>query len=43
MHKSNFEALMVSLASPQDILKWSNGVVENAETINYRTGKPKLQ
>ena len=34
---------MVSLASPQDILKWSNGVVENAETINYRTGKPKLQ
>jgi DNA-directed RNA polymerase subunit beta' len=34
---------MVTLASPQEILKWSYGTVESPETINYRTGKPKLK
>lgn len=43
MHKSNFDGLMVTLASPQEILKWSYGTVESPETINYRTGKPKLK
>lgn len=43
MQKSNFDGLMVTLASPQEILKWSYGTVESPETINYRTGKPKLK
>ena len=43
MQKSHFEGLMVSLASPQDILKRSQGVVESPDTVNYRTGKPTLK
>jgi len=32
---------MVSLASADTIEKWSCGAVDHADTINYRTGKPK--
>ena len=38
---SNFSALRISLASAEDIRKWSHGEVKKAETINYRTLKPE--
>ncbi len=41
MHKEKFQGLMVTLASVEEIEKWSNGAVENPDTVNYRTGKPK--
>jgi DNA-directed RNA polymerase subunit beta' len=41
MQKSQFNGLMVTLASVEDIQKRSNGVVDNPDTVNYRTGKPK--
>lgn len=31
------------MASPEDIRSWSHGSVENSDTINYRTGKPKAK
>ncbi len=43
MQKIDFDGLMVSLASPEDILKWSHGSIEFADTVNYRTGKPRLK
>ena len=36
---SNFDALKLTLASPEQILDWSYGEVTKAETINYRTFK----
>jgi DNA-directed RNA polymerase subunit beta' len=33
----DFNAVRISVASPQDILNWSHGEVTKAETINYRT------
>lgn len=33
----NFDALKLTLASPEQILDWSYGEVTKAETINYRT------
>ena len=33
----DFNAVKISIASPEDILGWSNGEVTKAETINYRT------
>lgn len=41
MEKTHFDGLMVTLASPENIAKWSFGSVEVPDTINYRTGKPK--
>lgn len=41
MEKSHFDGLMVTLASPENIAKWSFGSVDSPDTINYRTGKPK--
>lgn len=38
---STFEAIAVSVASPDDILGWSYGEVTKPETINYRTQKPE--
>ena len=38
---SDFEALRIVLASPEDILNWSRGEVIKPETINYRTFKPE--
>lgn len=37
----DFNAVKISIASPQDILNWSFGEVSKAETINYRTFKPE--
>ena len=36
-----FNAIKISVASPEDIRKWSYGEVKNPETINYRTHKPE--
>ena len=38
---SNFSAIGISLASPEQILEWSHGEVKKPETINYRTLKPE--
>ncbi|PIS07760.1 DNA-directed RNA polymerase subunit beta' [Candidatus Berkelbacteria bacterium CG10_big_fil_rev_8_21_14_0_10_43_13] len=38
---SDFEAIRLSIASPEDILSWSHGEVIKPETINYRTQKPE--
>jgi len=42
-HKNilDFEAIRISLAAPETILKWSYGEVTKPETINYRTQKPE--
>ena len=37
----NFEAIRISLASPEKIKEWSHGEVTKPETINYRTFKPE--
>ena len=37
----NFDQVCITVASPEDILKWSSGEVKNPETINYRTFKPE--
>ncbi len=37
----NFNAIRISLASPEQILGWSYGEVYKPETINYRTLKPE--
>jgi DNA-directed RNA polymerase subunit beta' len=36
---SNFDALKLTIASPEQIMDWSYGEVTKAETINYRTFK----
>ena len=36
-----FNAMRISLASPEKILEWSHGEVKKPETINYRTFKPE--
>ncbi len=33
----SFDAVALSVASPEDILAWSRGEVTKAETVNYRT------
>ena len=38
---ADFDAIRLAVASPEDILKWSNGEVTKPETINYRTQKPE--
>jgi DNA-directed RNA polymerase subunit beta' len=38
---NDFNAIRISLASPDDILSWSHGEVTKPETINYRTLKPE--
>lgn len=39
--KEDFKALKISVASPDDILRWSYGEVIKPETINYRTQRPE--
>ncbi len=39
--KSRFDAISLSVASPEEILAWSHGEVKKPETINYRTQKPE--
>ncbi len=46
MHKTQkkhdeFDAITLSIASPDNILEWSHGEVTKPETINYRTQKPE--
>jgi DNA-directed RNA polymerase subunit beta' len=38
---NNFNAIRISLASPEQIRSWSHGEVTKPETINYRTLKPE--
>ena len=38
---ADFDAVRLSVASPEDVLKWSYGEVTKPETINYRTQKPE--
>ncbi|MCA9388321.1 DNA-directed RNA polymerase subunit beta' [Candidatus Berkelbacteria bacterium] len=38
---SDFNAVRISVASPEKILQWSYGEVLKPETINYRTQKPE--
>jgi len=38
---TDFEAVRISVASPESILSWSHGEVLKPETINYRTQKPE--
>ncbi len=37
----DFNAIQISIASPEKVLSWSFGEVTKAETINYRTFKPE--
>ena len=41
MEVNDFDAVRISLASPEQILGWSYGEVTKPETINYRTLKPE--
>ncbi len=41
MEVNEFDAIRISLASPDEILKWSHGEVTKPETINYRTLRPE--
>ncbi len=36
-----FDAIKLSIASPEEIISWSHGEVTKPETINYRTQKPE--
>ncbi|WP_058270998.1 DNA-directed RNA polymerase subunit beta' [Olsenella massiliensis] len=38
---TDFDAIKISLASADEIRKWSRGEVKKPETINYRTLKPE--
>src|SRR3990167_4252568 len=40
---SEFKAVQVKLASPEQILGWSYGEVTKPETINYRTQRPEKE
>ena len=37
----DFDAIAISVASPEDILEWSHGETTKPETINYRTQRPE--
>lgn len=37
----NFHGIKLKIASPDEIVKWSNGEVIKPETINYRTQRPE--
>ena len=39
--RADFDAIRISLASPEKIRSWSFGEVTKPETINYRTFKPE--
>ncbi len=40
-NESKFSKIIISLASPEDVLEQSHGDVTKPETINYRTFKPE--
>lgn len=39
----DFDSIKLSLAGPEQVLKWSHGEVTKPETINYRTQKPERE
>ncbi|MFZ2101868.1 MAG: hypothetical protein WAU86_15020, partial [Oricola sp.] len=39
---NNFNAIRISLASPDQVRDWSKGEVTKPETINYRTLRPEM-
>jgi DNA-directed RNA polymerase subunit beta' len=41
VHEITYDAIKISLASPEKIREWSRGEVKKPETINYRTLKPE--
>ncbi len=41
MEVKNFDAIRITLASPEKIREWSYGEVTKPETINYRTLRPE--
>ncbi len=41
--KEQFDALRITIASPEEILSWSKGEVKKPETINYHTLKPEAE
>ncbi|MFC1756682.1 DNA-directed RNA polymerase subunit beta' [Patescibacteria group bacterium] len=40
---TDFDSIILKLASPENILEWSHGEVTKAETINYRTQRPERE
>ena len=38
---TDFNAIRISIASPDQIRSWSHGEVTKPETINYRTLRPE--
>ena len=40
---NDFDAIRISLASPEQIREWSFGEIRKPETINYRTFKPERE
>ena len=38
---TSFNAIRISIASPEQILSWSHGEITKPETINYRTLRPE--
>lgn len=38
---TDFDAIRLGIASPENILDWSHGEVTKPETVNYRTQKPE--
>ena len=43
INSSDFDAIKISIASPEKIRSWSHGEVLKPETINYRTFKPERE
>ena len=41
VHSASFNAIRISIASPEQIRSWSHGQVSKPETINYRTLRPE--
>ncbi|MCM1293981.1 MAG: DNA-directed RNA polymerase subunit beta' [Muribaculaceae bacterium] len=41
--KEQFDALRITIASPDEILSWSHGEVKKPETINYHSLKPESE
>ncbi len=41
MRVQDLEGIRIKLASPEEMLKWSQGEVVKPETINYRTQRPE--
>lgn len=41
--KEQFDALRITIASPEEILSWSHGEIKKPETINYHSLKPEAE